>query len=112
MATSDVVIESFPPGYLAQLGLGYEAICKVNPGLILTSISPFGQTGPFQDYEGPYIVGMAMGGHMCLTGYPDSPPLRKEGMGRADHRHPLLDHRHHLGVGRVVDSEVEVRADR
>ena len=44
---SDVVVESFHPGYLDDLGLGYAELSKVNPGIILTSITPFGQEGPY-----------------------------------------------------------------
>src|SRR4030042_5428083 len=50
-ATADFVIESFPPGYLDRLGLGYPAMEKINPGIIVVSITPFGQTGPYKDYK-------------------------------------------------------------
>jgi crotonobetainyl-CoA:carnitine CoA-transferase CaiB-like acyl-CoA transferase len=43
--TGDVVLESFHPGYMARLGLGYDDLSKINPGIIMTSITPFGQTG-------------------------------------------------------------------
>jgi len=74
--TADIVIESFPPGYLSGLGLGYDTLSEVNPQVILTSITPFGQTGPYKDYKGPDIVSMAMGGYMFLTGDPDRAPVR------------------------------------
>ena len=74
--TADVVIESFSPGYLGKLNLGYKALSEVNPGIILTSISPFGQTGPYSHFEGSDIVLMAMGGYMYTCGDPDRPPLR------------------------------------
>ncbi|MEE8419571.1 MAG: CoA transferase, partial [Dehalococcoidales bacterium] len=48
---ADFVIESFSPGYLDKLGLGYPALEKINPGLILVSITPFGQTGPYRDWK-------------------------------------------------------------
>src|SRR4030042_2896661 len=57
--TADVVIESFSPGYLGKLNLGYKALSEVNPDIILTSISPFGQTGPYSHFEGSDIVLMA-----------------------------------------------------
>jgi len=70
------VIESFPPGYMDDIGLGYEALSETNRGLIVTSITPFGQTGPYRDFKGADIVAMAMGGSMHICGYPDRPPLR------------------------------------
>ena len=74
--TADVVIESFPPGHMEKLGLAYPALKDINPGIILTSITPFGQTGPYQDYKASDIVTMAMGGLMYISGYPDRAPLR------------------------------------
>ena len=57
----DVVVESHRPGYLADLGLGYEALEAINPGLVMTSITPFGQTGPYSQYAGEEIVSYSMG---------------------------------------------------
>jgi crotonobetainyl-CoA:carnitine CoA-transferase CaiB-like acyl-CoA transferase len=74
--TADFLIESFPPGYMDSLGLGYGALRELNRGLIVASIAPFGQTGPYRDYKAADIVGMAMGGQMYATGDPDRPPLR------------------------------------
>ncbi len=48
---ADVVLESFPPGTMAGLGLGYEELSKVNPSLVMTSITPFGQSGPYRDFK-------------------------------------------------------------
>ena len=70
------LIESFPPGYLEGLGLGYEELRAMNPGLVMVSITPFGQDGPYAGYKAPDIVGMAMGGLMYLTGDPDRAPVR------------------------------------
>lgn len=70
------VIESFAPGYLDNSGLGYSALSQLNPGLILISITPFGQTGPYKDLKAPDIVLMAMGGQMFGAGDPDRPPVR------------------------------------
>ncbi len=75
IAKADVLVESLPPGYLDDLQLGYQALSKVNPGLILTSITPFGQTGPYRHYNAVDIVGQASGGLMYVTGWPDEPPL-------------------------------------
>jgi len=74
--TADIVLESFRPGYLDNLHLGYEVLEKVNPGIILTSISPFGQTGPYKDYKASDIVLWAMGGIMYLCGDSDRPPVQ------------------------------------
>jgi crotonobetainyl-CoA:carnitine CoA-transferase CaiB-like acyl-CoA transferase len=72
---SDVVIESYDPGYLDKIGLGYSKLQKINNGIILTSITPFGQTGPYQGYKGTDIVAMAMSGILYQTGDPDLPPV-------------------------------------
>ena len=60
--TADFVLESFHPGYLKEFGLDYLSLTKINHKIIMTSISPFGQTGPFSDFKGPDIVCMAMSG--------------------------------------------------
>ena len=62
--TADVLMESFQPGYLDSLGLGYGHLGDGNPGLIYASFTPFGQTGPYKDYSGSDLVGFAMGGYM------------------------------------------------
>jgi len=72
----DFVIESFQPGYMGKLGLGYEELSKVNPKVIMISISGFGQDGPYAGYKAPDIVCMAMGGWMNLNGDEDRPPIR------------------------------------
>ncbi|MDP2917345.1 MAG: CoA transferase, partial [Dehalococcoidia bacterium] len=74
--TSDFLLESFPPGYLQKLGLAYSDLKEINPGVIMVSLSPFGQTGPYHDYKATDIVAMAMGGFMYVTGDPDRAPLR------------------------------------
>jgi len=74
--TAHFVIESYEPGYLVKLGLGYPELEKLNPALIMTSITPFGQTGPYAHYKATDIVIMAMGGIMRVYGDPDRPPVR------------------------------------
>jgi crotonobetainyl-CoA:carnitine CoA-transferase CaiB-like acyl-CoA transferase len=74
--TSHFLIESFEPAYLDRMGLGYEVMSQVNPSLVMTSITPFGQTGPYKDYKAEDITIMAMGGIMNVSGDPDRPPLR------------------------------------
>ena len=72
---ADFVIESFVPGYMESLGLGYAALAKIKPGLVMTSISPFGQSGPYSQYQGPDLVVMGMSGQLFLTGDADRPPV-------------------------------------
>ena len=72
---SDFVIESFKPGYLDTIGLGFSVLSGLNKGIILTSITPFGQTGPYKDYEGNDLVIMGMSGQLYLTGDADRPPV-------------------------------------
>jgi len=74
--TADVVVESFNPGYMDVLGLGYSELEKINPGVILTSITPFGQTGPYKDYQASDLACWAMGGLLAITGDPEKPPVR------------------------------------
>ena len=71
-----LVIESYPVGYLDQLQLGYTALSAINPRIILTSITPFGHTGPCKDYKGTDVVCMAMGGLAYITGTAEDSPLR------------------------------------
>ncbi|MFC1991536.1 CaiB/BaiF CoA transferase family protein [Chloroflexota bacterium] len=74
--TADFIIESFAPGYLESIGLGYGALAEKNPQLIMASITPFGQTGPYKDYKAGDLVSSAMGGMTYCTGEPDRAPLR------------------------------------
>ena len=73
--TADVVIESAAPGFLDHLGLGYSALSQVNPKVVMTSISSFGQRGPYKDYKASEIVLWALSGMMYVVGDPDRPPL-------------------------------------
>lgn len=74
--TADVVIESFAPGYLDRLGLGYAALAELKPDLIMTSITPFGQSGPYSSFKASDLEMMAASGLMSLLGPPDRPPVR------------------------------------
>ncbi|MFC1823272.1 CaiB/BaiF CoA transferase family protein [Thermodesulfobacteriota bacterium] len=71
----DVVVESFQPGYLDDLGLGFDALCRAHYEIILASITGFGQTGPRKAYKSCDLVASAVGGRMFVTGSPDSVPL-------------------------------------
>jgi benzylsuccinate CoA-transferase BbsE subunit len=72
---ADVLIESQPPGYLETLGMGYSQLAKINPRLIVVSITPFGQDGPYRDYRSSDLVASAMGGQLYVTGEAEKPPL-------------------------------------
>ncbi len=74
--SANVVIESFAPGHMEGLGLEYSELRKTNPGIVMTSITPFGQTGPYRDLRTSDLVLMALGGLMYLGGEPDRPPVR------------------------------------
>lgn len=72
----DVVLENFKPGTLEKWGLGPEELKKINPAIIMTRISGYGQTGPYREKAGFGSVAEAVGGLRYLTGYPDLPPVR------------------------------------
>lgn len=73
---ADFLFETGAPGELQGLGLGYDALSAINPGLIYVSITPFGQDGPYADYKATDLIGMALSGFMYVTGDPDRPPVR------------------------------------
>lgn len=112
---ADVVVETFQPGYLDSLGLGYEALAGVNPRVILTSITPFGQTGPFRDYLGEELIGQAAGGLLWLCGWTDRPPVMMggwPGMHQASTEAAAgtlvaLEFREQTGQGQQVDASVQ-----
>ena len=72
----DILVESFPPGYLDQWALGYAALARLNPGLVYTSVTPFGQSGPYRDYKGSELIAQAMGALMQTIGLPHREPLK------------------------------------
>ncbi len=74
--TADFVIESFSPGYLDNLGMGYDALGSIKRDIILTSVTPFGQAGPYHNYRTSDIVTMGMTGVLYQTGDLDGPPVR------------------------------------
>ncbi len=117
--TADAVIESYPPGYLDGLGLGYKDLSEINPGIVLTSITGFGQEGPYRDYKDPDIVVRALGGMIYTAGYEDRPPLTTSYV----HTHSLgamngaagtviaLAQRAHTGKGQHVDAITQQALD-
>ena len=74
---SDIVVENFAPGVMERLGLNYETLSNVNPALVMTSISNYGQTGPYRDWKASEINLYAAGGLMNITGEPEQPPLKE-----------------------------------
>jgi crotonobetainyl-CoA:carnitine CoA-transferase CaiB-like acyl-CoA transferase len=117
--TADAVLESYAPGYLDSIGLGYKDFSAVNPAIVLTSISGFGQEGPYKDYKDPDIVVRALGGMVYTAGYDDRPPLTVS----YEHTHSTgamngaagtmiaLFQRAHTGLGQHVDAITQQALD-
>jgi benzylsuccinate CoA-transferase BbsE subunit len=118
-AAADVVLETFRPGFLRSLGLDYESLSGQNPGLILCSLTPFGQTGPWRNYLSSDLLHMAAGGEMASCGYdegdvPNAPPIAPGG-GNAWHMGchfaymaimAALVHRTIAGQGQYIDASI------
>ena len=118
-STADVVLETFAPGYLASIGLAYDALSATDPKLIMCSLTPFGQTGPWREYQSSDLLHMAAGGQMASSGYdqsdvPDAPPIAPGG-GNAWHTGAhyayiaimaALVHRTVTGEGQYIDASV------
>jgi crotonobetainyl-CoA:carnitine CoA-transferase CaiB-like acyl-CoA transferase len=113
--TADIVVESFAPGYLDGLGLGYQGLGKLRPDIILTSVTGFGQFGAHAHYLAPDIAGVAMGGIMWLAGAPDDPPnlppcyqgYLSAGIQAAAGTMMALYHRDLTGEGQHVDVSMQ-----
>ena len=118
-ATADSLLETCPPGYMASLGLGYEELAAQNPALIMCSLTPFGQTGPWRDYQTCDLLHLAAGGQMASSGHdpddvPDAPPIAPGG-GNAWHIGchyaymgilAALCYRDMTGEGQYIDSSI------
>lgn len=74
--TADFLVESFPPGYLDGLGLGYSVLRDIRPGIVFTSITPFGSTGPYSQHKSSHLICSAASGYMYLCGDEDRPPVQ------------------------------------
>jgi crotonobetainyl-CoA:carnitine CoA-transferase CaiB-like acyl-CoA transferase len=75
--SSDILVENFSPGVVERLGLGFPELQQENPALVMTSISNFGQTGPYRDWKATELNLYAAGGLMNITGEPDQEPLKE-----------------------------------
>lgn len=110
-ATVDVVVESFRPGRLEDWGLGYDVLSAENPGLVLTRVSGFGQTGPYRERPGFGTVAETASGYAFVNGWPDSPPTSPPfgfadsiaGLSAAFGTTTALFNRTRTGRGDVVD---------
>ncbi len=119
VATADIVVETYQPGYLDSLGLGYEGLCKIKPDIILTSITGFGQDGPHAQYAWSDIIGVAMSGMMHLAGDKEDPPNRPYGnqgyvcasIDGAAGSMMALYHRDVTGEGQHVDVSMQEALD-
>jgi crotonobetainyl-CoA:carnitine CoA-transferase CaiB-like acyl-CoA transferase len=115
VAKSDVVVETYEPGYLDSLGLGYAGLCAIRPDIILTSITGFGQTGPHAHYKWSDVVGVAMGGMMTLAGDKEDAPNRPygnqgyicAGIDGATGTMMALVHRDNTGEGQQIDVSMQ-----
>ncbi len=76
VAEADIVVENFRPGVLEKLGLGWDALSAINPGLVMLRLSGFGQSGPMAQQPGFGAIGESMGGLRYVTGFPDRPPVK------------------------------------
>ncbi|MEM5583805.1 MULTISPECIES: CoA transferase [unclassified Roseibium] len=111
-ARADILVENFRPGTLEKMGLGYEDLSAVNPGLILVRITGFGQEGPMASHPCFDGAAQAHSGLMTLTGQPDGPPTMS-GVFVADYSTALygaigalaaLENRHQTGKGQIVEA--------
>ncbi len=83
LADADVIVENYRAGVMGRLGLDYDSVRELNPGIIYCSISGFGRTGPYAERAGFDLIAQGMSGVMSFTGIPGSPPV-KVGVPMAD----------------------------
>ena len=115
IAESDVLLENFGPGALDRLGLGYDVLAKLNPKLIYATIKGFGTYGPYSGFKSFEPIAQAMGGAMCVTGFPENPPTyvfpaigdSGTGMHMAIGILAALQQRHTTGKGQHVEVSMQ-----
>jgi formyl-CoA transferase len=76
---AEVLVESFPPGHLAELGLGYESLASIKPRLVMTSVTPFGQDGPYAVHRATDLTTLAASGRMAVMGSAGREPWNSSG---------------------------------
>jgi len=79
VAGADVLIEDYAPGEPDQWGWGWNTLSELNDSLVMASITPYGQTGPYRDYRASELTLQAMGGPLCANGHQDREPLKLAG---------------------------------
>ncbi len=112
---SDVLLENFGPGAMERLGLGWEVLRDLNPRLVYATIKGFGSYGPYKDFKSYEPVAQAMGGAMCVTGFPENPPTlvlpaigdSGTGMHMAIGILAALQQRHATGRGQHVEVSMQ-----
>ena len=80
--SADILVENYAPGVMKRLGLSYKVLEEINPGLVMVSISNFGQTGPYRDFKASDLILYGMGGILYISGSYDKEPL-KHGLAQA-----------------------------
>ncbi len=96
---ADIILESFDPGYMDSIGLGYDTLNEDNHSIVMTSITAFGQDGPYRNYKTSDLVALAMGGVMHSCGYddlPGSPPIGPSG------GHGYMIGAHYAAIGTLM----------
>ncbi len=115
VAKADLVLESFPPGYLEKLGLDDAALRREHPKLIWVSVTGFGRNGPYRNYKWSDLIGLALGGLLNLFGEPERPPVRARAsqayyhasLGAALGGMLALYHARRTGRGQLVDASMQ-----
>ena len=112
-AGANVIVDSMPPGYMDKLGLGYEEIKSLAPGIVMASITPFGQHGAYSDYASTDLTALAFGGPVWSCGYDDHTMAPVRGGGNQGYHIVChfavnaimiaLIHRQLTGVGQYID---------
>lgn len=111
---ADIIVQNFRPGTMERLGLGYDVLKELNPGIIYAALSGFGQTGPYRERPCFAPIAEAMSGHSRLTGDgvdPDGPPIEMAqaygdlgpGLFAAMSIIAAIRHRDRTGVGQMID---------
>lgn len=115
MIDTDILVESYPPGYLGSLGIGYGQLNPLFRQLVMASITDFGQTGPYRDFKSSNLVDTALGGQAFVCGEPGQPPLKPFGsqscltacLVAANGILLALWKRHSTGRGQFIDISIQ-----